>query len=236
MIKSIECYVPSDIEIYLAINEPHIDYHSRRHSLHLQKNLADNFGDAYNAVMKSAFENHEVILVCNDDIVFTPDTFAILQAEYTRLTSDFENKKFIDLGQDARLGWLGARTDFAVGWQNIRASKSRNLAAIKYPDECEVELTDFIAPICAVVSRDCFIPYEPLNYFSDDLNCKQMELQGSYHFISTAYVHHVGSQTIGRDVHSLHKEAVEYFEQHPDMFKILKKKLPIDTEYDNGND
>jgi hypothetical protein len=50
-----------------------------KHRTITSDNTADNFGDAYNAVVLQAFDDgHKDILVCNDDIVLTPYTWPTL--------------------------------------------------------------------------------------------------------------------------------------------------------------
>jgi hypothetical protein len=50
-----------------------------KHRTITSDNTADNFGDAYNAVVLQAFDDgHKDILVCNDDVVLTPYTWPTL--------------------------------------------------------------------------------------------------------------------------------------------------------------
>jgi hypothetical protein len=67
---------------------------------------------------------------------------------------------------------------------------------LRFESEQHILRTDIIAPICAWIHRDAWIDFPPINWFSDDVQCLEMKRQ---HFISRAYVHHVGSQTCGMD-------------------------------------
>jgi hypothetical protein len=67
MTTSLNAYVPRDVERYV--------HHK----------VGANFGDAYNFAAREAFKRHDEILVCNDDIVFTPTTWAVLLADVAHL-------------------------------------------------------------------------------------------------------------------------------------------------------
>lgn len=187
MMKSIEQYIPMDVEIYVAHRDfSHIDYHSRCHSMHLVKSDAKNFGDAYNFVCKRAFEKHDAIIVCNDDIVFRPDTYEKLQHEFS----------FLHEGIGKALGWVACRDDFSAGIQNIRWAGDGAMNGVKYAHEMRAIETDVIAPICAAIHKDSWIDFLPINWYSDDIQCMMMQEKGMHHIVSTAYVHHVGSQSM----------------------------------------
>jgi hypothetical protein len=60
-----------------------------KHRTITSDNTADNFGDAYNAVVLQAFDDgHKDILVCNDDIVFTPYTWPTLAEDLQRIPAE----------------------------------------------------------------------------------------------------------------------------------------------------
>jgi hypothetical protein len=188
MLKSIEQYVPSNVEIYIAHSEiDSIDYHSRWHSMHLVKSTAGNFGDAYNFICQRAFEKHETIVVANDDIVFDPTTFSLLQSDWQALMNyDSDN-----------VGYLACRTNYSRGKQNIRWRNSESkFVGIKFSQESTIIETDIIAPICAVIRRQSWIDFLSINQYSDDVQCLMMADKGLKHFVSRSYVHHVGSQTV----------------------------------------
>ena len=188
MLKSIEQYVPSNVEIYIAHSGiDSIDYHSRWHSMHLVKSTAGNFGDAYNFICQRAFERNETIVVANDDIVFDPTTFSLLQSDWQALMNyDSDN-----------VGYLACRTNYSRGKQNIRWRNSESkFVGIKFSQESTIIETDIIAPICAVIRRQSWIDFLSINQYSDDVQCLMMADKGLKHFVSRSYVHHVGSQTV----------------------------------------
>jgi hypothetical protein len=72
---SISMYLPDFFTVYISGSGMILP----KHRTITSDNTADNFGDAYNAVVLQAFDDgHKDILVCNDDIVFTPYTWPTL--------------------------------------------------------------------------------------------------------------------------------------------------------------
>jgi hypothetical protein len=166
MLASIKAYVPAGVE------------------RHVHFNVGSTFGDAYNFAMRDAFTRHTELVICNDDIVFTPTTWARLLADVALL------KEAV-----ADLGYVAARSDYARGAQNIRCGTGR-LDFLRFESERSIVETPVIAPICAWIRRDAWVDFPPINWFSDDVQCADMKRR---HFVSRAYVHHVGSQTCGND-------------------------------------
>jgi hypothetical protein len=174
MTASLNAYVPREVERYV--------YHK----------VGTNFGDAYNFAAREAFKRHDEILVCNDDIVFTPTTWALLLADVVHLRKVVPN-----------LGYVATRSDYARGAQNIRCGSGR-LDFLRFQSERSIIETPVIAPICAWIHRDAWVDFPPINWFSDDVQCADMKRR---HFISRAYVHHVGSQTCGQDAQRCYEDA-----------------------------
>jgi hypothetical protein len=58
-----------------------------------------------------------------------------------------------------------------------------------------------ISPIFGYISRSAWevAKFPPLNWFSDDVHCRDLSAVGFQHFLSRSYVHHVGSQSTGMD-------------------------------------
>ena len=58
-----------------------------------------------------------------------------------------------------------------------------------------------IAPIFAYVSKEAFsqVRFPPINWFSDNVFCHTLTVLDFRHFVSRSYVHHAGSQTVGRN-------------------------------------
>ena len=174
MTASLNAYVPQDVEKYV--------HHK----------VGANFGDAYNFAAREAFKRHDEILVCNDDIVFTPTTWAVLLADVTHLRKVVPN-----------LGYVATRSDYARGEQNVRSGRGK-IDFLRYQSERHIVETPVIAPICAWIHRDSWVDFPPINWFSDDVQCADMKRR---HFISRAYVHHVGSQTCGQDAQRCYEDA-----------------------------
>ena len=166
MLASIKAYVPAGVERYVHFN------------------VGSTFGDAYNFAMRDAFTRHTELVICNDDVVFTPTTWTRLLADVALL------KEAV-----ADLGYVAARSDYARGAQNIRCGTGR-LDFLRFESERSIVETPVIAPICAWIHRDSWVDFPPINWFSDDVQCADMKRR---HFVSRAYVHHVGSQTCGND-------------------------------------
>jgi len=174
MTASLNAYVPRDVERYV--------HHK----------VGNNFGEAYNFAAREAFKRHDEILVCNDDIVFTPTTWAVLLADVTKLRKVVPD-----------LGYVATRSDYARGEQNVRSGRGK-IDFLRYESERHIVETPVIAPICAWIHRDSWVDFPPINWFSDDVQCADMKRR---HFISRAYVHHVGSQTCGQDAQRCYEDA-----------------------------
>lgn len=221
LLQSIDAYVPNEIDVYFNLSGEYFSF------IHMKRNIcqyeykATNYGDAYNYVVKRAFEKHDNIIVCNDDIVFCPDTFDKLQEDYNIAIKEngIEN-----------VGWIGCLTNYAIGYQNIRRNmmleenqEPETLNHIQNKREyCIVEV-NFIAPICAAINKMSWIDYLPINYFSDNLQCFEMSAQGKKHFISTSYVHHAGSQSIGSGKDEYEKAMNILMADYPQYYQMLKK-------------
>jgi hypothetical protein len=174
MKASLRAYVPFEVE------------------KHIHLKVGTNFGDAYNFAAREAFKRHDEILVCNDDIVFTPTTWAVLLADVAHLRKVVPN-----------LGYVATRSDYARGEQNVRSGRGK-IDFLRYQSERHIVETPVIAPICAWIHRDAWVDFPPINWFSDDVQCADMKRR---HFISRAYVHHVGSQTCGQDAQRCYEDA-----------------------------
>jgi hypothetical protein len=72
---SITMYLPDFFTVYLSGSGLILP----KHRTITSDNTAGNFGDSYNNVVHQAIEDgHQDLLVCNDDIVFTPYTWQTL--------------------------------------------------------------------------------------------------------------------------------------------------------------
>jgi len=203
LIASIGFYVPEDVVVYISGSNIKVPGHK---TINL-KNNGTNFGDSYNEAMSAAFENHEEVVIANDDIVLTPYSWATLEKDVRLL-----QKKIKDVG------YVAARSDFARGVQNIRCGEG-TLKFLRFESENSIVEQEIIAPIFAYIHRDNWINFPSVNWFSDDIQCLDMAQLGLRHFVSVSYVHHVGSQTCGTDVKKCINDAKTWIALHrPDMF------------------
>jgi GT2 family glycosyltransferase len=149
---------------------------------------AHPFGKIYSDMHDDALAlGFDYVIHCNDDVVLRPDTIEKLFHDAAYLN---------DAG--IKWGWLAARTDWVRhSAQNIRFPyDNKSLDAIGYPEESLIVEVSSVSPIFAITKAADFLPYAPINWFSDDEQCYRMRQAGYRHFVSRAYVHHVGSQTM----------------------------------------
>lgn len=180
LLASIDEYVPEEVTVIISGS----DLECSRHDTINLPNNGTNYGDSYNDVVRYAFEFPEII-VANDDIVLTPTSFDLL----------IEDKVLL---KNHNVGWLCSRADYVRGLQNIRdAGQRRN--GVKFVEENQVIQSDILSPLFGIISREAWIDYKPINWYSDDIQCLEISAAGFTNYISRSYVHHVGSQTIGMD-------------------------------------
>ncbi len=208
--ESISQYVPEDIPTYLSLKDE--DMAPWQERFIILPNEATNFGDAYNTVVAAAFaDGHKDVILCNDDVVLRPDTWNIM-------LEDIESYK----GQN--IGYIAARSDWARGWQNIRTRhlEDDSLDWLRWPTERFVLSATVIAPIFAWITKEAWIDFPPINWFSDDVQCMDILRKGYTHRIGRFYVHHVGSQTVGFDADKLTNEAINWLRvNRPDLKGIF---------------
>ena len=178
-------------------------------------NVATNFGDAYNEAMSKAFyDGYKEIIIANDDVVITPTTYSNLQDDVRLLKRNFEN-----------IGFVGARSDYVLWDQNIRCSITNDsIVGLKYESEDHIKEVGVIAPIFAYISKQAFdtARFPSTNWYSDNIICDDLSNAGFSHFVSTAYVHHAGSQTVGTDFQKCHEEPREWIRTNrPDKYKEI---------------
>ena len=206
---SVTFYVPQDVTVFLAGS----DIIFPRHRTVNLPNDATNFGDAYNAVVKRAFEEVDEVVVCNDDIVFNPTTWKLLGEDVAFLRD-----------KSIPLGWVAARSDYARGLQNIRIGQGK-MEWFRYETENLINITDVIAPICSYISKEAWVDFPPLTWYSDDVNCLDIQKKGFQHAISRAYVHHVGSQTCGFNAKELIQSAQPWIKANrPELYDLWFRK------------
>lgn len=205
---SITMYLPDFFTVYISGSGIILP----KHRTISGENTADNFGDAYNNVVHQAFaDGHQDLIVCNDDVVLTPYTWPTM----------VEDLKIIP--EKGRC-WVAARSDYARGMQNIRFRHEGDRDAIRHASEDSIIEVDVIAPIFAHITKDAWINFPPLNWFSDDIQCIDMQAGGGKHYISRSYVHHVGSQTCGPDFRKCVEDAKPWIQANrPELAELWFK-------------
>ena len=160
----------------------------------IKKVKRSTFGQSYNKALAEAFKTYDEVIIANDDIVLTPDSYALL-------LQDVEQLKGIAKAEGFKLGIVGARFD-SVGMptQMITELQGRQNDVFAVP---------VVSPVFAYISKEAFeaAQFPPLNWFSDNVICYDLFQLGFRHFVSRSYVHHVGSQSIGSDQQKLMDEA-----------------------------
>lgn len=174
-------------------------------------NYGKSFGESYNNAIQAAFDIWpcETLYIANDDVVLTPSTIPDLERDIEAL------KGF-------KMGILACRSDFVMWQQNIRCTiENDSRLGPQWASELLIKQVDTVAPVFAAITRegwDSGVRIPPINWFSDDIWCLDLKRLGFQHFVSRAYVHHAGSQTIGRDFTALEKESRDWIEKNrPDL-------------------
>lgn len=205
---SITMYLPTFWTVYLSGSGMILP----KHRTITSENTADNFGDAYNNVVHQAIEDgHQDLLVCNDDIVFTPYTWQTLSEDLQTIPAEGR-------------GWVATRSDYARGYQNIRVKHEGDRDGLRHASERAIIEVDVIAPICAWIEAKNWIDFAPINWYSDDIQCLDMQEKGLKHYISRAYVHHVGSQTCGPDFRKCVEDAKPWIQANrPELAELWFK-------------
>lgn len=201
LLESINQYVPDDVTVYLS----GYDHILPNHRTITMPNDGNNFGDSYNAVVKKAFEEHDEIIVANDDIVLNPSSYLLLYQDVERLKE-----------VTPHIGWVSSRADYVRDLQNIREGTER--VGIRFKEEFCINEVEIIAPLFAYIAKDAWVDFKPINWYSDDIQCLEMRIRGYQNFISRSYVHHVGSQTIGMNHNNNHLEAKAWIDENMPEF------------------
>jgi hypothetical protein len=217
LLESIKVYAPT-IPVYLCGSDLGLLARFKRIAPNLIffPNSATNFGDAYNHAISYAFKHgkFDSLIVSNDDVVLNPQTIELLGAD-KRILED----------SDYKVGFLGARSDYVLPDQNIRFPVDGDQKdGVRWQSEAQIKLTGVIAPIFATITREAWsvAKFPSTNWYSDNIICHDLQEAGYRHFVSRAYVHHAGSQTVGMDYKKCHEEPREWIKAHrPDMYGVI---------------
>lgn len=194
----------------MVLRESLVQYSSLRQSI-IQ--TTHPFGKVYSDMHECGVAlGFEYVIHCNDDVVLRPDTIEKLFHDAAYLN---------DAG--IKWGWLAARTDWVRhSAQNIRFPyDNKSLDAIGYPEESLIVEVSSVSPIFAITKAADFLPYAPINWFSDDEQCYRMTQAGYRHFVSRAYVHHVGSQTMTPETWATEQSAsIEFLREYNPQFLL----------------
>jgi hypothetical protein len=185
----------------LSVMQTSVKIYNPDVNLMIFEGFMGNFGDDYNAAMEVAFRDYDEIIIANDDIVLNPNSYNLL----------IEDVEFLKNRYPRNLGFVAARSDYVRPHQSITKQENGNIL------QCQV-----ISPLFAYISKEAFAKanFPPINWFSDDVICKDLNAAGYQHFVSRSYVHHAGSQTIGRDFEKLIEAPREWIkENRPQYFK-----------------
>jgi hypothetical protein len=187
LLESIWMYVPREVTTYVYGKWDSLDKQDWVH--YLGENDKTNFGDSFNHAITQAFlDGHETVIMANDDVVLDPNTYWLLCHDRVLLKQ-----------QGHKVGFVSARSNMATMPQNIRAKQENDTwAGMKWASEDTIAQVEWTAPLFASVDKDGWPGFPPINFYSDNVACHDMSDDGYKHFLSRAYVHHVGSSTIGR--------------------------------------
>jgi hypothetical protein len=190
LLESIKQYAP-ECPVYLRGPESVMSHHQAFLKIYGQPS---NFGDDYNHVIGEALKDWNDCIVANDDIVLTPDSVKTLM----------EDVQIVKSMHSAKAGWIASRSDAARPCQNVRICEpGERLHFYKFSSENFIRMVEEVSPIFAYISKNAFGGgFPPLNWYSDDVHCRDLIERGFSHFVSASYVHHIGSHTIGMNASS----------------------------------
>jgi len=171
----------------------------------------------------------QAIVICH---VSNPGISVLLESIKVYAPTTPLNPQTIELlGEDKRIleengqkiGFLGARSDYVLPDQNIRF-EGGGRDGVRWSHEGFIKETPVIAPIFATITREAWdtAKFPSTNWYSDNIICHDLNVAGYQHFVSRAYVHHAGSQTIGVDFKKSHEEPRAWImKNRPDMYEAI---------------
>ena len=187
LLASINAYLPREVPVYVLGSLDVVKDQDR--VKWVGENGYGSFGDSYNFGMAHVFmDGHETVILANDDVVLDPNTYWLLTHDRVILKQ-----------QGQKVGFVSARSNMASLPQNVRhKQESDQWTGMRWSSEDQIAQVEWTAPLFASVDKEGWPGFPPINFFSDNVACADLAETGHKHFLSRAYVHHVGSSTIGR--------------------------------------
>lgn len=216
MIPIVVCTVGSPS---LPVLEASIKAYAPDHALIVHRGSSGSFGGDYNQALTEAFKDHDEVIIANDDVVLTPSTMETLLEDVGRL------KQSVD-----KIGFVATMADNVRACQNIRVRMFSDDEIVygRWRSEGVVKQMPVIAPIFAWMPRAAFeaVQFPPITWWSDDIICEDLVKAGFQLFVSRAYVHHVGSNTIGTDYERLKSQALPWVQANrPEYIRELESRV-----------
>ena len=183
----------------ISVLEASVQAYVKEGWLHVFEGEESTFGEAYNFALETVFRDCDELILCNDDVVLTPDSHQLLLEDVAALKDR----------HGARLGLVAAMADNARDIQNVRRTSV-----------VDCREAERVSPIFAWMPKAAFetARFPPLNWYSDDVLCEDLREHGFHHYISRSYVHHAGSQTVGTDYAKLNAEAMPWLREHRPLY------------------
>lgn len=180
-----------------------------------------NFGEAFQHAVSRAvktYPNEERIVILNDDCVLRPDTASLLEHDF-----DFVESK------GHKIGLMVTRSDTVCGPQNVRFAHDGNhcLNGTRLFGEHQIVAINVPVPICGMFRKEVWEahPIPPIGWMCENVWAWDMKLAGCLHVMSSAYVHHVGGETVpGKDkVLNMEESKAWIRENRPAFFEEMAK-------------
>jgi hypothetical protein len=135
--------------------------------------------------------NADELLILGDDCVLLPDSLPLLLQDVETIRRQVP---------DDQIGFVGARSNYVKGPQNVRNPNGASSLGIKFDTESQILKVDMVVPVAAWIRHEVFDLTEGFprtNWFADDVMCWDLRHLGFNHYVSRAYVHHVGERATG---------------------------------------
>lgn len=206
LMKSIECYVPRDVEIFLCGGDTDIT----THRVYKFEHNFETSGAARKFINEKVWQHYDEMISADDDIVLNPNSYSLLLEDVSALKS-----------AGITIGIVAGRTNYANGLQNVRRGQGQ-LDSLIYESENYIIETNYVAGIFCWVQKSTLTESPEISWYSDNIQCQDMLANGARHFVSRAYFHHIGSQTFGTDFQKCNEESREWIKAHrPDMYEAI---------------